>query len=60
MRPRPTIAGPLDWSRLYRPTDRSTLRTAAVELRARGLLPRDIGVALGLSEAAVRQLLETP
>lgn len=55
---RNSIGGALDWSRMYRPTDRDTLRAAAAEMSSRGLLPRDIGTALELSEAAVRQLLE--
>ena len=41
----------------HRPTDRDTLRAAAVELAARGLTPRDIGIALRLSEAAVQELV---
>lgn len=44
--------------RQHRPQDRATLRCAAHELRSRGLTARDIGAALGLSEAAVRALLE--
>ena len=44
----------------YRPLDRDTARAAAVELRARGLMPADISAALKLSEAAVRELLEVP
>ena len=42
----------------HRPSDPATLRAAAVELRSRGLTDRDIGQALGIAEAAVRQLLE--
>ena len=38
--------------------DRQVLRAAIVELRSRGLTARDIGQALGLAEAAVRELLE--
>lgn len=41
----------------HRPADRATLRAAAVELRARGLTPRDISAALKLSERAVLDLL---
>lgn len=41
----------------HRPHDRETLRAAAVELRGRGLLPRDIAETLGLAEAAVLALL---
>jgi hypothetical protein len=41
----------------HRPSDREALLAAAVELRQSGLEFRDIGQALGLSEAAVRQLL---
>lgn len=40
------------------PPDRDTARAAAVELRSRGLTPLDIAQALGLSEGAVRALLE--
>lgn len=43
----------------YRPTERATLRAAALELRARGLSHRDIAAALNLSESAVRTLLES-
>lgn len=42
---------------LHRPKDREALRVAAIELRWRGLTARDIASALGLTEAAVRQLL---
>ena len=42
----------------HRPADRSVLRAAAVELHSRGLTPRDIAAALGLTERAVRALLE--
>ena len=41
-----------------RPAERAVLRAAAVELAARGLTALDIAAALGLSEAAVRALLE--
>lgn len=41
----------------HRPRDRETLRCAAVELRSRGLTPQDIAQALGLSTAAVEQLI---
>ncbi len=47
-----------DRSKRHAPTDRATLRAAAVELRARGLTSRDIAATLRLSEAAVRDLLE--
>jgi transposase len=41
--------------------DRETLRAAAVELsRRQGLKPRDIAELLGVSEAAVRDLLRLP
>ncbi|HUN27397.1 MAG TPA: helix-turn-helix domain-containing protein [Steroidobacteraceae bacterium] len=60
-----TVGGRLDMRALgllagaeHRPRDRETLRAAAVELRARGLTARDIGEALGLSERAVRVLME--
>jgi hypothetical protein len=42
----------------HRPADRATLHAAALELRARGLTPRDIAAALRLTDAAVRDLLE--
>jgi DNA-binding transcriptional regulator LsrR (DeoR family) len=41
----------------YRPADRDTLRAAAWELYGRGLTPRDIAEALGLTAPAVLQLL---
>lgn len=41
----------------HRPRDQATMRAAALELRARGLTPRDISAALRLSEAAVLALL---
>ena len=66
---RNTIGGPLDLSALAAlagadrhrqdaPLDRETARVAAHELRARGLTPLDISQALGISEGAVRALLE--
>lgn len=42
----------------HRPTDRATIRAAALELRSRGLTPQDIAQALRISEAAVRAMLE--
>ncbi len=42
---------------VHRPKDREARRVAAVELRGRGLTARDIASALGLTEAAGRQLL---
>jgi len=42
---------------LHRPTDPAGMRKAAVELHERGLTPRDISIALELSEAAVHALL---
>lgn len=44
----------------FRPTDRATLRSALVELRARGLTDRDIGEATRLHLVAVRSLLGEP
>ena len=41
-----------------RPAERAVLRAAAVELAGRGLTALDVAAALGLSEAAVRALLE--
>jgi DNA-directed RNA polymerase specialized sigma24 family protein len=43
---------------VHRPVDREALRAAAVEMARSGLTARDISQALGLTEAAVRQLLE--
>jgi hypothetical protein len=40
------------------PVDRDTARVAAHELAGRGMLPRDIAAALGLTETAVRGRLE--
>lgn len=57
---RRTIGGRLDLdalARLHRPADAPTLRAAAVEMTRSGLTARDIASSLGLSEAAVRQLL---
>ena len=51
------VAGAFDRDQ-HRPQDRATLRAAALELQARGLTLFDIGSALRLSEAAVRDLLE--
>ena len=44
----------------HRPDDHATVRAAAIELRARGLQPRDIAPALRISEAAVRAMLDPP
>lgn len=44
----------------FPPPDRDTARAAAVELRSRGLTPRDIAAALRLSEAVVSQMLGEP
>jgi len=57
-----TIGGALDYAALtgrdrHKPVDAATMRTAVRELAARGLTPRDIASSLGLTEAAVRQLL---
>lgn len=41
----------------HRPQDHATLRAAAVEMARSGLKTRDIASALGLTAAAVRQLL---
>lgn len=41
----------------HRPMDTPTLRAAAVEMARSGLTARDIASSLGLTEAAVRQLL---
>jgi hypothetical protein len=42
----------------YRPADAAGLRQAARVLRDQGLIDRDIGQALTLTEACVQQLLE--
>lgn len=52
------VASAFDRDR-YRPTERTTLRSAALELSGRGLTDRDIAAALSLSESAVRALLES-
>ena len=65
MTSRRTIGGVLDRSAMdalyardrHKPSDAPTLRTAAVEMARSGLTPRDIASSLGLTEAAVRQLL---
>lgn len=54
------VRSAFDRAEQHRPQDRATLRAAAVELKARGLLPADISAALRLSEAAIRELLEVP
>lgn len=51
------VASAFDRSREHAPQDRATLRVAALELRARGLTPRDIAAALRLSEGAVLDLI---
>ena len=47
-----------DLARQHRPTDRATLRAAALELRSRGMTPFDIAETLRLPESAARELLE--
>lgn len=42
----------------YRPRSAAELRPVAIRLARQGLTPRDIAPHLGLSELAVRQLLE--
>lgn len=57
---RRTIGGHLDvdaLARLHRPADAPTLRAAALEMARSGLTARDIAASLGLTEAAVRQML---
>lgn len=51
------VRSAFDRAEQHRPQDRATLRAAAVELSARGLLPADISAALRLSDEAVRELL---
>ncbi len=56
------MTGVLDYAALvgrdrHKPTDAQTMRAAVRELAARGLTARDIASSLGLTEAAVRQLL---
>jgi hypothetical protein len=63
-----TVAGSLSLealARLHRPSNRDTLRAAAVEMRARGMSLRDISAALGIQESEAARLLtelspETP
>lgn len=62
---RPFIGGQLHYDLLLdrarlvnRPSDPAGMRAAAIELRAQGLKPHDIGKALDISEAAVEQLLQ--
>lgn len=43
---------------VHRPKDQAGLRIAAIDLAASGLTPGDIAQALGLSLAAVEQLLQ--
>ena len=53
-----TVDGALDLTaraRQHRPADRRTLRCAAAELAGRGLTPRDIAAALGLTERVIRK-----
>ncbi len=55
------IGGTLDRAALavlHRPTDPETMARAACALAARGFKPRDIADVLGLSKAAVTQLLK--
>lgn len=53
------VAGAYDRkAREHQPRTQAEMRAAATELRQRGLTPRDIGQALGISEAAVGELLE--
>jgi hypothetical protein len=57
-----TIGGTIDCVALtgrdrHKPADAATMRAAVRDLAARGLTPRDIAASLGLTEAAVRQLL---
>lgn len=52
------VAGAYDrQARKHQPQTREEMRAAVVELRQRGLLPRDIAAALQISEAAVNDLL---
>ena len=63
---RRSIGGTLDLKALaalsgrdqHRPADTPTLRAAAVEMARSGLTARDIASSLGLTEMAVRQLLQ--
>jgi hypothetical protein len=45
---------------LHRPAERVEMAREARRLAVAGLLPRDIAAALGLSEAATRDLLREP
>jgi hypothetical protein len=60
---RRTIGGSLTLealARLHRPTNRDTLRAAAVEMRSRGMSLRDIAVSLGIHESEVARLVTEP
>lgn len=60
---RRSIGGVLDVSALrvlYRPTDADSLRCEGLRLRAQGLHDRDLALILGMTEAAVAELLSTP
>lgn len=51
------LAGRDDRAVEHRPRSIQEMRCAAVELRNRGFLPRDVAAALGLSVGAVMQLI---
>ena len=57
--PSPFDRRDLDADRVaHRPTERAVLAREALTLAGRGLMPRDIAAALGLSGEAVRAMLE--
>lgn len=57
--PSPFDRRDLDADRVaHRPAERAVLAREAITLAGRGLMPRDIAAALGLSHAAVRAMLE--
>lgn len=60
---RTRIGGRTNYQQLaefFRPHDPALLAREARALAAQGLHPRDVGAALGVSEAAARELLQQP
>ncbi|MGH8227340.1 MAG: hypothetical protein ACREU3_05470 [Steroidobacteraceae bacterium] len=55
---RDMVAPVFDRADEHKPQSRGEMRVAALEMARSGLLPRDIAASLGLTESAVRQLLE--
>jgi hypothetical protein len=57
--PSPFLGPDRDADRVaHRPAERAVLAREALTLAGRGLMPRDIAAALGLSGEAVRELLD--